>query len=186
MRDYDDSGNDSGWTWSHGIIIFSGEWTWLAMLLLMAVPFALLLFFMEKAALFFARHVIIIGVVYLLASLALAAAIYLPKGKRWRVPGFAAVLLTTVPTFLALTFYLIPFEVLDPGFDAIFDFILIMLPFLGGAILIISISRHLNNGFTHLAIAAVYFVLCLLLLRVAVSTESDIISLESIKTLYGL
>lgn len=186
MRDYDGPGNDSGWTWSHGIIIFSGEWTWLAMLLLMAIPFALLLLLMEKAALFFARHIIIIGVVYLLASLALAAVIYLPSGKRWRVPGFVAVLLTTIPTFLALTFYLVPFEALKPGFDAVFDFILLMLPHVGGAVLITAISRHLKNGLTHLVIAAVYFVLCLLLLRFAISTERDIISLDSLKALYAL
>lgn len=186
MSENDQNNGDSGWTWSHGIIVFSGEWTWFAMLLLMAVPFALLLFFMEKAALFFARHLILIGLVYLVASLALAAVIYLPSGKRWRVPGFAAVLLTTIPTFLALTFYLVPFEALDPGFDAIFDFFLIMLLYLGGAILITAISRYLKNGLIHLVIAAVYFVLCLLFLRSAISTEADLISSESLKTLYAL
>ena len=182
----DDPGSDSGWTWSHGIIIFNGEWTWFAMMLLLAVPFALLLLFMEKAALFFARHLIVIGVIYLLVSIAIAATLYLASKKRWRVAGFAAVLLTTVPTFLALTFYLVPFEAIDPGFDAVLDFFLIMLPFLGGAILITSISRQLNNGLKHLLIAAAYFIVCLLILLATISTERDIISSESLRALYGL
>lgn len=186
MSDRDNSGGDSGWTWTHGVILFSGEWTWFAMLLLMAIPFALFLLLMEKAALFFARHLLLIGVIYLLASLALALGIYLPSGKRWRAAGVIAVLLTTAPTFLTLTLYLVPFEVFDPGFDAVFDFFLMMLPNLGGAILVVAISRYLKNGLTHLVIAAVYFVLCLLLLRFAASTERDIISAQSLKALYKL
>lgn len=121
--DRDDEGDDRK-MWSLGIIFFIGEWAWLAIAIFMAIPVILIFLFTERAALFFADHLFTIGIVYFSVALILALVLYFTQKKRWKPLIFPAVLLTVLPMFLALTLYLTPFEIMEPGIDPIIDFLL--------------------------------------------------------------
>ncbi len=61
-----------------------------------------------------------------------------------------------------------------------------MLLYLGGAALVTALSTVCENSFWYLVMAGIYFILCMLFLRFAISTERDIITEENIKAIYGL
>lgn len=172
--------------WSLGIIFFIGEWAWLAIAIFMALPVILIFLFTERAALFFADHLFTIGIVYFSVALILALVLYFTQKKRWKPLIFPAVLLTVLPMFLALTLYLAPFEIMEPGIDPIIDFFIIMLLYLGGAALVTALSTVCENSFWYLVMAGIYFILCMLFLRLAISTERDIITEDNIRAIYGL
>ena len=98
--------------------------------------------------------------------------------------GVISTLLTMTPPACFMTRYLIPFVILEPGFDAVFDFILILLLLFGGQVFVFSLCRLFKNGLAHLPLAALFMGVSLLLLTVAVNSEKDLLTVEAILSLY--
>ena len=165
-------------------VVDSSGWGWFMLFYLAALPFIVLSVLIEDFAKWYAEHLILCLIIFALHSCIIGILLYRRRNYKHRVLGVIASLLTTAPLACFMTRYLIPFVILEPGFDAVFDFILIILLLFGGQVLVFSLCRLFKNGLAHLFLSALFIGVSFLLLIVAVNSEKDLLTFDAILSLY--
>ncbi len=167
-------------------VVDSDGWGWGMLLLFLALPFVYLTAVVIRFASFFASHAVPCLLVYLVFSFLIGRVLYRSKANRHRVLGLLAAMLTMLPMGLIVTFYTVPFAVLEPGFTSAFDFIILLLLCFGGEVLIFSLSRLLKNGRTHFSMSIAFLLLGLLLLEACLISEQELLTPDSIRSVYRI
>lgn len=90
-----------------------------------------------------------------------------------------------VPLGLGVFLYAIPYVMIEFSFSSVFDWVLVGALLFGVMYFIFSICNLLKNGLTHLIIAIVFLAISCFFIFGLISSESDIITWEAIKRVYG-
>lgn len=167
-------------------VVDSDGWGWFMLIFLMILPFLLLSVLVSSFAKFFVEYLPICLITYSVASLFLGILLYCSPKVKYRTLGIISTILTMIPLVSSLTVYAIPYVLLAPGTDSTFDFILLFALLGGVTFLIFSLCRLFKNGILHFVMALGFLLLSLLLLSVCLDVESDLLTINTIRMVYGL
>lgn len=165
-------------------VVDSSGWGWFMLLYLIALPFVVLSFLIADFAEWYTDHPVLCLNIYYLFACIIGFIFYRNQTCKHRILGVISTLLTMAPLAGFMTGYAIPFIILDPGFDAFFDFILILLLLSGGMIFIFRLCGVLKSGLAHLIMALIFLGLSFLLFQVAIGTERDLLTPDAVWALY--
>ena len=104
---------------------------------------------------------------------------------RHRLCGVIAAVISILPFGMGMGLYAIPSVMLKGTISSFFDWALVAAFLFGIVFFIFSVCNILRNGLTHLVIGVVFFAFVSFLIMGCILPGSKILSLESIKQLYG-
>lgn len=165
-------------------VVDSSGWGWFFVFILVAIPFLLVGAVVFQISNIICQHPILSSVIYFLISL-ICGNIFYKKTIRHRFCGIIATIFTMLPLGLGVGLYAIPYVMLDSSFSSVFDWVLVGLFLFGIMYFIFAICNLLKNGFIHLIISIIFVAFSLLFIFGLISSESEIITWEAIRNIYG-
>lgn len=165
-------------------VVDSNGWGWFMLLLLAAIPFIILSALLSSISEFMKEHLLLCVIVYLLFSFGAGLFLYKNKQIKHRKIGVIATVFTLSPIAFVQIAYTIPFMLSEPGFDATFDFILMLALTVGGSIFAFSISRLLRNGVVHLIMAIVFIGISAYITYIGICSEPEIFTENYFSAIY--
>lgn len=166
-------------------VVDSDGWGWFLIFIIIAVPFLIICGAVFQISSWICEHPILSLTAYLLVSLVIGIFFYSRFMAKHRVCGIIATVISMMPLGAGVGLYAIPYVMLDNSFSSIFDWILVAALLFGVMYFIFSICNLLKNGLTHLIIAIVFLAISCFFIFGLISSESDIITWEAIKRVYG-
>ncbi len=166
-------------------VVDSDGWGWFALFIFISIPFLMIGGAVLQTSYWICQHLILSIIVYLAVSFIIGVIFYFRNSVKHRICGIIASVISMVPLGLGVFLYAIPYVMLDDSFSSIFDWILVAALLFGVMYFIFSICNLLKNGLTHLIIAIVFLAISCFFIFGLISSESDIITWEAIKRVYG-
>lgn len=166
-------------------VVDNDGWGWFFIFILVAVPFLGIGAVVVQLSSVVCDHPIASLLVYVALTLLVGGIFYARPTIRHRICGVVATALTMAPLGMGVALYAVPFVMLEGSFSAITDWILVAAFLFGITFFIFAICNLLKNGLTHLVIGLIFFVFAWFFITGLISSESDVITWENIRTLYG-
>lgn len=166
-------------------VVDNDGWGWFFVFILLAVPFLAIGAVVVQFSSVVCDHPIVSLLAYVALTLLVGGIFYARPTIRNRICGVIATALTMAPLGMGVALYTIPFVMLDGSFSSVVDWVLVAALLFGITFFIFSICNLLRNGLTHLVIALIYFIIAYFFITGLISSESDIMTWESIRNLYG-
>lgn len=166
-------------------VVDNDGWGWLFIFIIAAIPFLLVGSAICYISSWICTHPILAATIYLIISFLFGIIFYSRFSMKHRVCGIIATVVTMLPLEMGVGFYAIPYTMLEGSFFAFFDWVLVTAFLFGIIFFIFSICNLLKNGLIHLVIGVVFLALAYLFVRSLILSESDVLSKEAIKQIYG-
>lgn len=164
-------------------VVDSDGWGWFALFIMLALPFFIIGLLLTQATEWICAHPYISISIYLILSLVIGIILY-ARGKRWRLPGIIATMITLAPFALVEGLYMVPYIMQNSLFASVFEWLLVTLLIGGITFFVIVISSALKSGLMHLVIAIIFAGIVFLILNNLLSS-SDEINWAIVRSLYS-
>ena len=159
-------------------------WGWFFLLVLLAILFFLVGSAMVSISAWICTHPILSILGYSLLSALIGVIFYSRVSMKHRMCGIVAAIGTMLPFEIVIGFYAIPFVMLEGSFSSIFDWFLVAVLLFSSTFFVFSICNLLKNGIIHLIISVVFILLGCCFVLILISSESSLITLDSIRKVY--
>lgn len=166
-------------------IVDNDGWGWLFLFIIVSVPFLLVGGAIANVSAWVCRHPVLSLSIYVLLTLLIGVFFYSRSLMRHRICGVVATILTMIPLGMGVGLYAVPYVVVTGSLSSVFDWVLVAAILFGITFFIFSICNTLKNGLIHLIIGLAFFVLAIFFIIGLISSESEVISWEVIKKVYG-
>ena len=167
-------------------VVDNDGWGWFFIFIIVAVPFLIVGSVIVNISTWVCNHPILSLSIYLILTFLIGIFFYARSSMRHRICGIIATILTIAPLGMGVALYAIPYVMIEGSFSSIFDWVLVAAFLFGIMFFIFAICNLLKNGLIHLIIGFVFFILAYFFITGLISSESEIISWEAIKSLYGI
>ena len=167
-------------------VVDNDGWGWFLIFIVVSIPFLIIGSLIANISTWVCNHPILSLSIYLILTLLIGIIFYARSSMRHRICGIIATFLTIAPLGMGVALYAMPYVMIEGSFSSIFDWVLVAAFLFGIMFFIFSICNLLKNGLIHLVIGLVFFILAYFFITRLISSESNIISWEVIKSLYGI
>lgn len=166
-------------------VVTNDGWGWFFIVILAAVPFLMVGRVIYQISEWICEHPIFSSAIYGIVSVLFGIIFYSRSSMRHRLCGVIAAVISILPFGMGMGLYAIPSVMLKGTISSFFDWALVAAFLFGIVFFIFSVCNILRNGLTHLVIGVVFFAFVSFLIMGCILPGSKILSLESIKQLYG-
>ena len=166
-------------------LVDNDGWGWFGIFIAVAVPFLIVGSAVARISTLICTHPVLSLSIYSAFAILFGVFFYRRPSARHRICGVIATALTMAPLGMGVALYAIPFVMLKGSFSAFFDWVLVFAFLFGIMFFIFSICNLLKNGLIHLILGVAFLVFTYFFITGLISSESDILSWEAIKNLYG-
>lgn len=163
----------------------SEGWGWMALFLIVAVPFLMLGQAVSRVSLWICAHPLLTAGLYLVGSLVFGIIFYSRSGMRHRGAGILASVVTMLPLGGVEACYAIPYLVLKSGFSGVSDWIFVGAILFGLTFFLFSICNLLQNGWIHLILAAIFMGIGVVFIQGLRGMEPELLRWSEVARIYG-
>lgn len=167
-------------------IVDNDGWGWFFIFIIVSVPFLLIGGVIFNISTWICSHPVLSLGVYVVLTFLIGIVFYSRSSMQHRICGVIATVLTMIPLAMGVGLYAIPYVIVTGSFSSIFDWMLVAAVLFGITFFIFSICNLLKNGLIHLFIGLTFNILACFFVIGLIYSESEVISWEVIKNLYGI
>ena len=167
-------------------VVDSTGWGWFGLFILLTVPVLMVYGIVACVTGWVVSQPVVAAGIYLGIGLVAGLLIYCLGQARFRVVGVFATVLTVLPLGLAMALYAIPYLMIQEGFSALVDWVLILIILGIISLMILFWAGSLENGLIHFLLALAFLgLVSMILYSWWTETSHDWITWSKLLELYG-